>query len=433
MRSRIEALRGEMRVPLYRNAYTLMLNTALNSVLGLLYWIVAARTFPEDEVGRGNALLSAMMLVSVLTQLNFGSALIRFLPRAGAGSRRLVLTAYSVAAGLAALGATAVVAFWHLALEPGDPLHVSAWFGVWFVVSTVCWSIFNLQDSALTGLRSPDWIPVENGLFGVVKLGLLVVLAGTAVGEAVFTSWTLPVLAFLVPVNLLIFLRVLPRHRADTAAQQVLPTRRGLARYMAGDYTGQVFAQLSSTFLPVLVVALLGPAQGAYLVPAQTALIALNLLSVAITSSLVVEAARDGSRAPQYAAAVLRRIGVTVVPAALLIAVAAPWLLELFGPTYRENATLLMQLLMLSTLPRVVVSLYATMCRLRERTGRLALVQCAEAVLLVGGTVAFSGTLGLVAVGWSALAGQLVLAVVVAPRVIAWLAPARRRAGRSGT
>jgi O-antigen/teichoic acid export membrane protein len=419
--SRLGALRRELRVPLYRNAYALMLNTAVNSVFGLLYWIVAAHVFSDDEVGRGNALVSLMLLVSALTQLNFGQALIRFLPRAGTASARLVGNAYGVSAGFAVIGSAAVMAWCHFLLAPSAALYVSLPFAAWFVVSTTAWSIFNLQDSALTGLRSSSWIPLENGLYGLVKLGLLVIVAGTSLDHGVFTSWTLPVIALLVPVNLLVFRRILPRHTAETAAEQITPTRQVLTRYMGGDYTGMVFTQMSTTFLPVLVVHLLGPAEGAYLLPAQTIFAAMTLLSSAITSSLVVEGAKDTARAHRFALSVLRRIGATVLPAAVLLALAAPWVLDLFGPQYREHATLLLQLLMLSTFPRVVVSLYVTKMRLDNRTGALAVMQIVQAVAIVGGTAALAGPLGLVAVGWSALVTEVVLAVVVAPQVIRWL------------
>ncbi len=425
---RLGALRRELRVPLYRNAYALMLNTAVNSVFGLLYWIVAAHVFSDDEVGRGNALVSLMLLVSALTQLNFSQALIRFLPRSGTASARLVGNAYGLSAGLAVIGSAAVMAYCHFLLAPGAALYVSLPFAGWFVVSTAAWSIFNLQDATLTGLRSSSWVPLENGLYGLAKLGLLVVVAGTSLDHGVFTSWTLPVIALLVPVNLLVFRRILPRHSAETATDQITPTRRRLTRYMGGDYTGMVFTQLSTTFLPVLVVHLLGPADGAYLLPAQTIFAAMNLLSAAITSSLVVEGAKDGARAHRFALAVLRRIGVTVLPAAVVLALAAPWVLGLFGPQYRANATLLLQLLMISTFPRVVVSLYITKVRLENRTSMLAVLQVAQAVAIIGGTAALSGLIGLVAVGWSALVTELVLAVAVAPSVVGWLR-AREPAG----
>jgi O-antigen/teichoic acid export membrane protein len=416
----LAGLRRELSVPLYRNAYALMANTAGNSVLGLLYWVLAARTFPDAAVGRGNALISLMVLVSTFTQLNWSGALIRFLPRAGRSARQMLVTAYVMATGLAAIAAAAVMAYCHFVRPPEDPLHVSVGVAVWFVVSTMAWSVFNLQDAALTGMRSAVWVPLENGLYGLVKLVLLVVVARTSLADGVFASWTIPVIALLVPVNLLLFRRVLPGHAtAEPGAPP--PGRRALARYMAGDYAAQAFTQLSSTFLPVLVVSLLGAAQGAYYLPAQTAFAAMGMLATAITSSLVVEAARDEQATHRLARAMLRRICVLVLPAGAFVGLAAPWLLELFGSQYRAGATTVLQLMMLSLLPRVPVALYVTKCRLENRTGTLALLQFSQAVLVVGGTAVFAPTAGLVAVGWSVVAAEVVPALVVARPVARWL------------
>src|SRR3954454_23178624 len=410
---------------MYRNAYALMLNTIVNSGLGLLYWIVAARTSTPDDVGRGNALISLMLLVSILTQADFGQALIRFLPRAGAGTRRLVLMSYGVAVGLALLGATVAMAWCHLLLDAADPLHVSLPFACWFVVSTVAWSVFSLQDSALTGLRVSVWIPLENAVYGVVKLGLLVVVARTSLSDGVFASWTLPVLALLVPVNLLLFRRLVPRPAASTADPYV-PTPTALTRYLAGGYVGHLAGQMSSTFLPVLVVQLLGSAQGGFFLPAQTAFAATTLLSQAIVASLVVEAATDEEHAPRHARAMARRIATTVWPVAAVIALGAPWLLLLFGPEYSAQATTLLRLLMLTVLFKIVTSLYNVRCRLQNRTGRIAVLQCLQAAVLLGGFAALAGSWGLVAIGWAALVAEAVPAVLLAPTVLAWL-----RSGRS--
>ncbi len=416
----LAGLRRELSVPLYRNAYALMANTAGNSILGLLYWVLAARTFPDAAVGRGNALISLMMLVSTFTQLNWSGALIRFLPRAGRSARQMLLTAYLMATGLAAVAAAAVMAYCHFARAPDDPLYVSAGVAVWFVVATVAWSVFNLQDAALTGMRSAVWVPLENGLYGLVKLVLLVVVARTSLSDGVFASWTIPVIALLVPVNLLLFRRILPRH-ATMEPDAPPPGRRVLARYMAGDYAAQAFTQLSSTFLPVLVVSLLGAAQGAYYLPAQTAFAAMGMLATAITSSLVVEAARDEQATHRLARAMLRRICVLVLPAGAFVGLAAPWLLELFGSQYRAGATTVLQLMMLSLLPRVPVALYVTKCRLDNRTGTLALLQFTQAALVIGGTAVFAPRAGLVAVGWSVLAAEVVPALAVARPVARWL------------
>jgi O-antigen/teichoic acid export membrane protein len=417
---RLAAVRRELGVPMYRNAYALMLNTVVNSGLGLLYWIVAARTSSPEDVGRGNALISLMLLVSILTQADFGQALIRFLPRAGTGACRFVLTAYVTAVGFAVVAATGVMIWCH-ELDPADPLHVSLPFGAWFVVSTAAWSVFHLQDSALTGLRASVWIPLENGVYGLVKLGLLVVVAQTSVADGVFLSWNLPVLALLVPVSLLLFRRLIPRHAASAIDGEGPPPRPVLIRYLTGGYVGHLAGQMSTTFLPVLIVTLLGSAQGGFFLPAQTAFTATTLLSQAIVASLVVEAAKDEAHASRHARAMARRIVTTVWPVAAVVGVGAPWLLLLFGPEYSEQATTLLQLLMVTVPLKIVTALYNTRCRLQNRTGRIAVLQCLQATVLLGGTAALAGTWGLVAVGWAALAAEAVPALILAPTVVRWL------------
>jgi O-antigen/teichoic acid export membrane protein len=430
----VSGLRREFAVPLFRNAYALMLNTVVNSGLGLLYWIVAAHEFSAAEVGRGSALISLMVLVSTVTQLNFAGALVRFLPRAGTSGRGLLLSAYGIAAAAAVLGTTAVMAYCHFALRPGDALWVSLPFAAWFVVSTTAWSLFNLQDAALTGLRSAIWVPLENGTYGLIKLVLLVIVAQTAQVEGVFTSWSLPVIALLVPVNLLIFRRILPRHAAAGVAEEQPASPATLRRYMAGDYAAQLFSQFSSTFLPVLVVSLLGAEQGAYFLPAQTIFAAMAMLSTAITSALVVEAAKDPQHAHQHARAVLRRICVIVLPSAVVVTLAAPLLLSLFGADYRDHATTVLQLMMASMFPRVIVSLYVTKCRLENRTFLLAILQLVQAVILIACTVLLAPVIGLAAVGWAALAAEVVPGLAVTVSVVRWLkTDARSASSARGT
>lgn len=420
---RVRSVRRELANPLYRNAYALMLNTIVNSGFGLLYWIFAARVFSTEEVGRGNALVNLMMMISVLTSLNFGQAIVRFLPTAGRDSATLVRLAYGISAGVAVLGSAAVMAYCHWVYVPGDPLHVSFGFAAWFVVSTAAWSIFSLQDQILTGLRSAMWVVLKNGVYGVVKLGLLVAVAFLAVSDGVFTSWSAPVIAMLVPFALLIGRRLLPRHAQESGAKAGAgaPDRATLSRYMAGDYLGQVFNQAMSSFLPVLVVTVISQSASAYLLPAQTVFLAMSMLSTAISSALVVEGARDPERAHVFARAVLRRICVIVLPAAAVVGLAAPLLLWFYGPQYVENSTLVLQLLMVSMLPRVIVTLWMAKSRLANRTGGLAVQQLVHAIIVLGGVPLLAPTLGVDAVGWAWLAGELLLAIVFTPSVIRWL------------
>src|SRR5256885_2892880 len=82
---------SHFRVPMYREGYALVLSSGLSSLLGFVYWIVAARSYSPDVVGLNSAVISAMMFLAGMSQLNLASASIRFLPAAGARTRRFLV------------------------------------------------------------------------------------------------------------------------------------------------------------------------------------------------------------------------------------------------------------------------------------------------------------------------------------------------------
>ena len=61
--SRMLRFLGSWRQPVHRDGVALVSSSALSSLVGLLYWVVAARLFPPAEVGVGSALVSTLMLL----------------------------------------------------------------------------------------------------------------------------------------------------------------------------------------------------------------------------------------------------------------------------------------------------------------------------------------------------------------------------------
>ena len=94
-------LLAHLRTPLYRNAYAWLFSTGLSSALGIMYWVLAARFYTPEVVGFSAALVSSMIFIAGVSQLNLMSALVRFIPTAGNNTTRLTLGAYGVSALLA--------------------------------------------------------------------------------------------------------------------------------------------------------------------------------------------------------------------------------------------------------------------------------------------------------------------------------------------
>jgi O-antigen/teichoic acid export membrane protein len=254
------------RDPLLRSAYSLMLNVVLTSALGVAFWVLAARMFPSQVVGRDSALVSAMVTIYTLCSLNLSAAVLRFLPVVRIDPKRAVLFAYGATAGVSGVGALlfAVLApkvsseFEFLTAQPG--------LTALFVAAVAVWGIFTLQDSVLTALRKAPWVPAENGLFGVLKIAALPALLVAGLSHSVFIAWVIPLVVLVVPINYLIFWRVMPSRTLRPGEMSPIERfgRRGLARFMGQDYLASIFFQAGSTAMPIVVVALLGSSAGAY-------------------------------------------------------------------------------------------------------------------------------------------------------------------------
>ncbi len=431
LRVSLQQLAAHVGTPLYRNGYALVFSSAVTSGLGFVYWLIAARLYSVETVGLNSALLSAMMFLGGVAQFNLVNVLNRFLPAAGGATRAIVAGAYLVsltAAGVASLAFVRGLGLWAPALDfiAGDPALTA-----WLVAATMAWCVFALQDGVLTGLRQASWVPVENTIFAVAKIGLLVGLAGAAPGLGVFASWTIAVAVIIPPVNVLIFRYLIPRH-ARATAERADPVALGhVVHFVAGDHLASILWMATTTLLPILVTQLAGAAANAFYYLPWTIAYSLYLVSRNMGMSMIAEAAQDRDRLETYAYRVMVQTARLLVPAVAAIAIGAPYLLRLFGEDYASEGASLLRLLSLAALPNLVTSVYTSMARVQRRLRAVVLVQGIHCVLVLGLGAWLLAIYGIVGLGLAWLFSQsLIAAVLLITRFRGWFPAAGAGGGR---
>ena len=249
---------SELRDPAYRGSYALVANTVGTSVIGAIYWAVAARLYGPEALGRAAALISALMLVATLSQLNLSSTLMRFLPQMGAMSaRRLIIFSYLASSLTAVAGSVIFVTVLPRLNSEWRFIGDSAFLTVLFAVSVVVWEVFTLQDAVLVGLQRAAIVPVENVIYSLAKLALLVVAAELLGSTDILFSWMTPLILLIPVINWLIFRCLKDRSPHDTVPGMRV---RHLARFASVDYAGVICGQIMANGLPLLVISVLGPA-----------------------------------------------------------------------------------------------------------------------------------------------------------------------------
>ncbi|MGW2021568.1 lipopolysaccharide biosynthesis protein [Streptomyces decoyicus] len=402
--------------PLFRNAYALMLNTGVSGLLGLGFWLVAARYYTESAVGQGSAAIAAMKLLAGLTAVTLTGALARFIPVAGRSTGRLVLRTY---AGSSVVVAVAAVVFL-LTLDLWGPsyrfLHGTL-NGLGFLLAVVAWSLLTLQDGVLTGLRSALWVPVGNLAFSAVKLGLLGVFAVAVPTAGVFVSWAAAIAVSVIPLGWLVFRRLVPRHVRATQRTARPPSLKELGRFLAGDYTGSLFSLAVVYLVPVLVASQVSAADNAYFYITTTIGGTVNLLALNMGASLTVEGAHDPAQLAQHTRAALLRMARIMLPVCLVLFLGAPYLLEIFGPGYAEAATPLLRWFAVGAVLRVVMEVHFAVLRAQSRTSGLAGLQGLLCVLVLGLTLVLLPRMGLTGAGVAEISSLAVIVAIASVRL----------------
>jgi O-antigen/teichoic acid export membrane protein len=407
-------LRGRLidhvRLPLHRDAYALALNSAFTAAAGLLYWIVAAKTYPDHAVGVNSALISAMTFLSGIASLNLPNILVRFLPESGDRTRQRVSWSYGVSAALAA-GAAVVFVVGVGAWTPRlNFLRSDHGLQAWFVFSTIAWCLFTIQDSVLTALGRAVWVPVENAVFSLLKLGLLAVLAVTLRDYGIFVSWTIAMLVSVAGVNLLVFTRLMRRTR-QRPRRPVEVRNRAFAHYFVADYSCSVAWLAIINLTPLIVTAAAGATMNAFWALAFTVAYPLYLISQNIGTSLMLHGTNNGAALPVLVRKAAIQGARVLIPSVTLLVLLAPYLLSLFGQEYHHHSTTALRLLAIGVLPNFVVMLAVYVARVQRRLRRAVIALCTDALVTLGLATPLIHAMGVngVALGWTC--AQVVVAL----------------------
>ncbi|MCK3780862.1 hypothetical protein MZK49_29780 [Ensifer sesbaniae] len=354
---------GLMASSLLRNGYALIANSGLTAMLGLAFWFLAARYSTPEAIGLGGAITATIVNLSNAAQLNFGNFLVRFVPTIGKRAGRLILFAYSVSVAASILVAGIFLLVVGAFMPKLDVLTESAGVMAWFVVTVAIWSVFALQDSALSGLRQSIWVPLSKTTYQFVKILLLVPLTLFGLGwEAIALSWTAPVALFVLAVNLLIFKRLVPATE-DTPGYEQRIHWQSMARYFGWDYIGAVSMMAAWTATPLVVLNLVGAAESASFFVAWTIFTSLYYVGSSMGLSLLAEGASNGGRLRTLAADAAVLSVVPLLGLVTLMVMFAHPIMSVFGAAYADAGASILRILALASLVSAVLSIYLSIAR----------------------------------------------------------------------
>jgi O-antigen/teichoic acid export membrane protein len=379
------------------NAGSVFGTTIVTSVLGFVYWWVAARCFTPEAVGVGSVVISSMTLLSLFCMLGLGTVLITEIPRQPKQALSLTSTSLVVVflvGGLAGL-LFAMIAplFSHeFSFLNADVFEVLL-FALGVGLSSTSWVLDQALVAFLRGMKQLQ----RNVFFAGSKLILLALICfflSHLTGMSIYATWTLGNLLSVIFVLLPIVLK------SERPLRDYLPTWKLLRQVGSAalqHHLLNILLQLTPYALPLVVTILLSARMNALFYVSWMLTSFVTYISVALTVVLhAMNSAKESSLAKNARLTICLAF-VLIAFVVIVLQCSSQLVLGVFGTAYLDGVWTL-HILLLAAFPMIIKDHYISICRIQGRL-KQALWSIApgcllELVLAVVG-VRLGGLLGL--------------------------------------
>lgn len=346
---------------LIKNSIYLMTTSFFSGILGFLFWIIAARYYTPNDVGITSAMFSSLTLVSIISFLGLTRALIFYLPRNGNTNKIInsCLTTGIISSAIFSLIFISGLKIWapELLLTLNNLGNISI-----FIAVTIAMSISGLIGASFTAGRRSSFLMIKEAVYHFVKMFPLIL----------FTSFGAIGIVMSIGVGfasaIIVGFILLPKVWKYSPGLILDPIIKDMASFSAGNYVAGLLYNLPKLIFPVIILNMIEAKSAGYFYIAMMTASILYDVSLAISSSLLVES----SDQDQFFNNIMKSIKFNLIIASLGILsfiIFGKFILNIFNPSYAENAATTMIILAATSIPLSLVNIFTTV---RNSQGRVA-------------------------------------------------------------
>jgi O-antigen/teichoic acid export membrane protein len=380
---RIRALLAGESGSLFRNGFSVLGSTVIASLVGYVYWVIAARSFTPTEVGRASGIVSIATGMMLFSTLGLGSMLISRLPRLE-GQHRWGVVVGTVCAIGSFLGG--LLTFLAIIVMSGshdigwilkNPLLLTA-----VVIGAASLAIVSVSTYVFISARKASKALVVNTIVAISKLILLIVLRPVSTASvALLVSWAVSdIIGAAYAMGYAV-----PRLRMAPLTFKGFPSVSS-RDYMelAGHQTVTVAGALVPYILPVLVLLQLNARQNAFFYTAWMVAGAVFLVGPSIGASLYAETVRHPERQKNLVTSALKATFLGLGICFVGLTLTGHLVLSLFGHQYSQHSYWTLVVLSAGALPDSIKSLGMGVLRSQGKLKTASILSVTTALITCG-------------------------------------------------
>lgn len=392
---------------LIKNAFYLMATNLFNLILGFFFWVIAARYYTPDDVGVISALLSSMFLIAMISALGFPTALVFYLPREHENANRIINSCLiaSIAASLAF--STIFISGLGIWAQPLSPVLGSLKHDLLFTAAATASTVSALITGAFIAGRRSSFHMTKETIFGFSKILPLPFFIGFG-AMGIFLAWG----AGLMLAVILGFILLSMVWKGYLPIPALDPIIKNMAGFSIGNYLAGIFYSLPRFLLPLMIVNLISAESTGFFFIAMMVAGLLYGIPQSIASSLLAESSNSGELWNNVSKAIRFNVAF-LFPGVLLFAVFGNFVLNLFNPSYAENASVTLMILAAAAFPLSVNTIFTAVRNAQKKVASVVMINAATALFTLALAPVLIRSYGIEGAAFAYLAANTAAAIVV--------------------
>ncbi len=389
--SRTNLLKRFFSDSLYKNSFFLVANRGLVVLTGFVFWMVATRLYPVDDVGLAVAFVSSSQLIGSFALFGFDSSIIRFFN--SYDKSKIFNTAFFEVVSLAAVGSLIYIAGVQY-LSPDLAIIQQPLYAVVFLLFTIALSIAAVIAQTFIAMRDAKYSFIQNLLL-TLRIPLLVPMGCLGCFGNLCSTFVAYMAAYAVVLYFLgRFLRIRPGIDRGFIKMSY--------KFSFVNYVSNLLFAATFSVLPLIVLNLTTKADvSIYYMGYTVGYFALQI-PLALSTSLFVEGVYGESLKKSLKKVGALTFGILTAVVAFFFLFGQP-VLGLFGREYVAAFDLL-RLISLSSFLYAGYVLFTIILNMKMRTNYILLLNVFILVLIDGLSYALIPAFGITGVGYAYIA-----------------------------
>jgi O-antigen/teichoic acid export membrane protein len=385
----------------------LVLTAGVQAISGAVFWLLAARSDTQTDVGHATALYTSVLFVTFLAGLGQPVAVARY----AAGRTRDDHVLYGWATAATAIAGVVVSLGYLLLVSPAavdemrdwDPTLGPATF-VFLVVGT---GLSLLLDVRLMTQRRWGLVLGRAVLVAVVRFPLLAISVESHRSLWLFVAATLPT-----AISGIVGTGLLPLVTGDRHRFGPLPaTTRPMVHYSLVNWVSTLAYQAPTFAVPVIVLMNVDADVNASFYVAWGIVGLACYVPMAIGQALLAEGGREGAELRTQVRLGILIAGGLMVVGTVVATAGRSFIVTLYGADYQAAADVLPPLVAAS-IPWAITSVYLTEARVRHLHAATIAITATLTICILGPALVLVPEHGLDGAAWAFLGGNTAAAVV---------------------